>query len=170
MKFFLKPFLVFQFVVAGLLFLSPLVQSESSGSILKKSNAPTIITSDTLDLDTKTRDFVYTGNVVVIQEDMKLVCDKLIGSYDANNQIQSLSARSNVIITKGADIQAQSQRADYDPKTEMMKLTENPSLIRGGSELRSEVIKIFLRTEKTLAEGKVQMKVLEKDASSQSSK
>lgn len=101
---------------------------------------------------------------------MKLVCDKLIGSYDANNQIQTLSARSNVIITKGADIRAESQRADYDPKSEMMKLTENPSLIRGGSELRSEVIKIFLRTEKTFAEGKVQMKVLEKDAPPQTSK
>jgi lipopolysaccharide export system protein LptA len=170
MKFIHHTFIVSQFFVAVLLFSFPFVQAEGSGSVFKKSDAPTVITSDTLDLDTKTRDFVYTGNVVVIQEDMKLVCDKLIGSYDVNNQIQSLSARSNVIITKGADIKAESQRADYDPKTEMMKLTENPSLIRGGSELRSEVIKIFLRTEKTLAEGKVQMKVLEKDAPSQASK
>jgi len=170
MNFTYKTFIVLQLLVAELLFpLSP-VHAEGSGSVLKKSDAPTIITSDTLDLDTKTRDFVYTGHVVVIQEDMKLVCDKLIGAYDANNQIQSLSARSNVIITKGADIKAESQRADYDPKTEMMKLTENPSLIRGGSELRSEVIKIFLRTEKTLAEGKVQMKVLENDAPPQTTK
>jgi lipopolysaccharide transport protein LptA len=170
MKFTHHIFMVFQFTVAGLLFQASFVQAQAAGGIFKKSNAPTVITSDTLDLDTKTRDFVYMGNVVVIQEDMKLVCDKLIGSYDANNQIQTLSARLNVIITKGADIKAESQRADYDPKTEVMKLTENPSLIRGGSELRSEVIKIFLRTEKTLAEGKVQMKVLEKDASSQASK
>jgi lipopolysaccharide export system protein LptA len=170
MKFSHYTFIAFQFVVAGLLFPVSFVHAEGSGGVFKKSDAPTIITSDTLDLDTKTRDFVYTGNVVVVQDDMKLVCDKLIGSYDANNQIQSLSARLNVIITKGADIKAESQRADYDPKTEVMKLTENPSLIRGGSELRSEVIKIFLRTEKTLAEGKVQMKVLEKDASSQASK
>jgi lipopolysaccharide export system protein LptA len=96
--------MVFQFTVAGLLFPASFVQAEAAGGIFKKSNAPTVITSDTLDLDTKTRDFVYMGNVVVIQEDMKLVCDKLIGSYDANNQIQTLSSRLNVIITKGADI------------------------------------------------------------------
>jgi len=169
MKSFRIIFVVLLAFAMAVVLCKPVVSAESAG-FLKKSNAPTIITSDTLDLDTKTRDFVYTGHVVVIQEDMKLVSDKLIGSYDANNQIQSLSARSNVVITKGAEIRAESQRADYDPKTEVMKLTENPSLIRGGSELRSEVIKIFLRTEKTVAEGKVQMKVLEHDASAAGSK
>lgn len=137
------------------------VSSQESLKRFNNKDAPTIITSDLLDLDTKKREFVYTGNVIVIQDDLKITCEKLLGIYDANNEIKSLTALTNVVITKGVDIRALSQRADYDPKADMIKLTENPSLQRGGSELRSEIIKIFISTEKTVAEGRVQMKVLE---------
>jgi lipopolysaccharide export system protein LptA len=126
-----------------------------------KSSDPTTITSNLLSLQSKDRTFHYSGNVVVVQGDMKLTCDQLSGTYTEKNEIQAMTAKSNVVIVKGEEIRALSERADYDPQTSIVILKENPRLIRGGSELQSDVIRVYLDTEKTVAEGQVQMKILD---------
>jgi lipopolysaccharide export system protein LptA len=117
---------------------------------------PTHITSDSLTLHAKNRVFVYKGNVVVTQGDMKLTSNEVEGNYSEQNQIQKIVAKGDVVITK-QDIQATSQRAIYDAVTSIVTLTDNPQLQQGESVLIADRIKVLLNENRSLAEGNVRV-------------
>jgi len=121
---------------------------------------PTFITSDTLLLKSDQRIFTYSGNVIVKHGDMTLASDLLEGSYDDQNQVKQLLAKSNVVITKGADIRATSQQAVYDKATETVTLTDNPALTQKGSTLEADIVRVFLKENRSTAEGSVRVKLI----------
>lgn len=120
---------------------------------------PTHITSDTLTLNSKTRVFVYKGNVVVTQGDMTLTSKEIEGTYSEKNEIQKIIAKGDVKITK-QDIISTSQRATYDAINSVIVLTENPQLQQGESVLIADRIKVFLNDNRSLAEGNVRVTVV----------
>jgi lipopolysaccharide export system protein LptA len=120
---------------------------------------PTNITSDTLTLNAKTRIFVYKGNVVVTQGDMKLTSKEIEGTYSEQNEIQKIIAKGDVKITK-QDIISTSQRATYDAINSVIVLTDNPQLQQGESVLIADRIKVFLNDNRSLAEGNVRVTVV----------
>lgn len=124
---------------------------------------PTNITSDTLTLNAKNRVFVYKGNVVVTQGDMKLTSKLIEGTYSEQNQIQKIVAKGDVVITK-QDIKATSQLATYDAVSAIVTLTDNPQLIQGESALIADRIKVFLNENRSQAEGNVRVTFVKKDA------
>lgn len=123
---------------------------------------PTNITSDTLTLNAKTRIFTYKGNVTVTQGDMTLVSKVVEGSYSEKNEIQKIVARGDVIITK-AEIRATSQLATYDAVAGIITLTENPQLQQGESVLIADRIKVYVRENRSQAEGNVRVTFVKKD-------
>lgn len=124
---------------------------------------PTFITSDSLLLKSDQRIFTYTGNVVVKHGDMTLTSDTLEGTYDDQNHLRQLIANSNVVITKGPDIRATSQYALYDKATETVTLTKNPALEQKGSTLEADKVLVFLKENRSTAEGSVRVKLLNVD-------
>ncbi|MCO6430763.1 MAG: hypothetical protein J5J00_07870 [Deltaproteobacteria bacterium] len=126
------------------------------------SDLPTFIKSDNLTLKSEERLFIYSGQVEVKQGDMILNSDTLEGRYSKDNKIEQLVAKDNVIIVKGDGIRANSQRAVYDAATETVTLTESPELQQNGSVLTADTIKIFLKDNRSTAEGAVRVK-LEKE-------
>lgn len=132
---------------------------------------PTYIKSDTLTLKSEEKLFVYSGNVEVLQGDMTLTSDILEGTYDENNKIQQLVARQNVVIIKGDGIRAHGERATYEAATETVLLTENPELQQNGSVLTADLIKIFLKENRSAAEGSVRVKLVsDKEKSAKTNK
>ena len=123
---------------------------------------PTNITSDTLTLNAKTRIFTYKGNVTVTQGDMTLLSKVVEGSYSEKNEIQKIVARGDVIITK-AEIKATSQLATYDAVAGIITLTENPQLQQGESVLIADRIKVYVRENRSQAEGNVRVTFVKKD-------
>lgn len=121
---------------------------------------PTFITSNSLLLKSDQRVFTYTGSVVVKHGDMTLTSDTLEGTYDDQNQIKQLIANSNVVITKGPDIRATSQHALYDKASETVTLTQNPALEQKGSTLEADKVLVFLKENRSTAEGSVRVKLL----------
>jgi lipopolysaccharide export system protein LptA len=117
---------------------------------------PTNITSDTLTLHAKNRVFVYKGNVVVTQGDMKLTSNEIEGNYNEQNQIQKIVAKGDVVITK-QEIEATSQRAIYDAVSSIVTLTDNPQLKQGESILIADRIKVLLNENRSQAEGNVRV-------------
>jgi lipopolysaccharide transport protein LptA len=132
---------------------------------LKK--APTIINSKSLEVDSNNRIFYYKQAVVVKQADLTLLCDELEGHYDQNNQIEKLIAKKNVLITKGATIKASSQRAVYEAKSQIITLTQNPQLEQNGSLLSADVVKVFVAEDRSVAEGDVQVTLINSPAPAQ---
>lgn len=130
---------------------------------------PTYIKSDNLNLKSKERVFVYTGNVEVKQGDMTLTSDMLEGTYDENNRIKQLVAKQNVVILKG-EIRAHGEKATYDAATEIVVLTENPELQQNGSVLTADLIKIFLKENRSSAEGAVRVKLVNEESEKEKGK
>lgn len=127
------------------------------------SKLPTTITSETLTLLAAERLFIYKGNVVVTQGDMKLTSKTLEGSYGTDNQIQRLIAKGDVTITK-QEIEARGQQAVYDAPTATVLLTESPEVKQGESILTAERIRVFLQENRSQAEGGVRVTLVKNSA------
>ncbi len=128
------------------------------------SKLPTNISAESLTLNAKQRTFAYKGNVTVEQGDMKLTSKTLEGTYGEDNQIQKLIAKGNVRITK-QEIEATSQQALYDAASATMILSDNPQLKQGESLLTADRIKVFLKENRSQAEGAVRVTLVKgKDA------
>ncbi len=127
------------------------------------NNAPLLINSDNLDLDTTSRIFTYSGNVKLTKGDMKINSDKLIGKYDSKNQIELVTCDDNVVITKGNNLKANSEHAVYRVKQSTIELTEAPELLKDGSLLSADKITIFVDQDKSKAEGNVRVKVIQQE-------
>lgn len=123
---------------------------------------PTFIKSQTLSLRSVDRVFVYSGSVEVKQGDMTLTSDELEGFYDQNNKVEKLIAKQNVVIVKGDNIRATGQKAIYESKSETLTLTENPELQQDESVLTADLIRIFLKEDRSTAEGDVRVKLVGK--------
>lgn len=121
---------------------------------------PVNITAASLSVNNESRTFTYSGGVVVTQGDLTLTCSTLDGTYNAENQIDQLIAKTKVTITKGPSITASGDRAIYDAKSRIVTLTDNPQLQEGESTLNADVIKIFLDENRSVAEGQVRMKLI----------
>jgi len=121
---------------------------------------PVFINSDSLTLKAQEQVFSYKGNVEVLQDDMNLKSDSLDGRYGDDNQIIELVAVGNVVITKGKDIKARSERALYDAQSQTLILSENPELEQRGSILTAEIIRIFLEEDRSVAEGEVRVRLI----------
>jgi len=129
-------------------------------------NQTTYIKSDNLVLKANQRIFTYEGAVEVTQEDMILTCETLVGNYDENNQIISLQANTNVVIVQGEGVRASSNKAVYDRETETLELTENPELEQNGSILTADKITLFLKEDRSTAEGAVRVRLIEEKGQS----
>ena len=122
-------------------------------------NEPTYISSNSLTLKSQDRVFQYTGNVQVKHGDMTLTADTLDGRYTDKNEIDQLTARKNVVITKADKMHAKCEKAIYDARSKVITLTENPELEQEGNTLMADAIKIFLEENRSVAEGQVRVKV-----------
>ncbi len=128
----------------------------------KQQKAPTYVSAEKLTVDNVKRVFEYSGDVEVIQGDMLLTSKRLVGTYSEQNQIQTMTAYEDVMITKGENIRASGDRADYDGVGRTFVLTENPELQQQGSILTADRVKVFLDENRSVAEGNVRMKLANK--------
>lgn len=140
-------------------------QNTASPSVLnlgssQKRDEPVYVSSDKLDIDTQKREFIYSGNVKVVQGDVTINAQEMVGNYGADDKIERIVAKKNVTIVKAPDMRATSQSAIYQAKTGIVTLTENPRLFQGGNDLAADKITIDLNTNKSSAEGQVRMKVI----------
>lgn len=126
----------------------------------KNRDEPVYVTSDKLDFDAIKRTFVYSGNVKVVQADITMTAQQMVGTYGADNKIETITARRDVVVVKQPDLRATSQSGVYQARTGIVTLTENPHLFQGGNDLAADKITIDLNTNKSSAEGQVRMKVI----------
>ncbi|NBW40362.1 hypothetical protein EBR25_05060 [bacterium] len=129
-------------------------------------NAPTYIKADEMTLSASRREVQYRSNVELIHEDMTLTCDQLEASYSAENVIQQITARDNVFIVREEGTQARSELAIYEKATETITLTINPEIQEKGSIVNADKIRIFLKEDRSEAEGEVRVKLVQKSPAS----
>lgn len=124
------------------------------------SDEPVYIKSDSLSLDSKSRVFTYEDNVEVVRGELSITCDRVIGTYDENNELQKVVCEDNVVVTKGPALRASANRAVYTLSKKTIELTEAPELAREGNILFADKITIFVEEDRSEAEGNVRVKVI----------
>ncbi len=122
---------------------------------------PTTVTAKKLNFNPDNRVFVYSGEVTVVNGDMTLTCERLEGAYSETNEITKLVAINKVHIVKADGLEANSNRATYDGRTQTIHLTENPQVLQNGSILAADLIKIYTVENRTEAEGNVQVRLVQ---------
>ena len=125
------------------------------------NKGPLYIKSASLTLEAKQRMFVYKGNVEITQGDMLITADTVTGYYDEQNQMDKVIAQGNVVITRGEELRASSNRAIYLVKEATIELTEGPDLSHHGSDLTADRVMIYVDEDRSEAFGEVRVKVVQ---------
>jgi lipopolysaccharide transport protein LptA len=131
-----------------------------------QSDSPVYIKSDTLDLNSKSRIFSYRGNVEVKRDDLIITAKVIDGYYTADNKIEKMIAKDNVVVTRGEGLRSVSNRAIYKVDANIIELTEKPELFKDGSVLAADKITIYVKEDRSEAEGNVRVRVVKQPGAS----
>jgi lipopolysaccharide transport protein LptA len=124
---------------------------------------PMLITSETFQLDSKNQRFYYRNNVEVVKGDLVITADLMTGRYDKNNNLEEIVCENNVVITRGDRLRATSNKASYDIPKDRIVLTEGPELNDRGNVLTADRVTLFVKEDRSEADGHVKVKVLKSD-------
>jgi len=142
----------------------------------RRADIPTVITSDSMDLDISKNVAVFTGNVQVDDVQMKIFCHKMIINFsgekntDSNKSVKNIICLKNVVIirkvngaeAKGGEQKAVAGKAIYNVKAGKITLMDNPELHRGPDTLTGEVIMFWLDSERLSVQKKTKLKIRSK--------
>lgn len=116
---------------------------------------PVQVDADQLSVNQETGTATFSGNVVVMQGDMRLQAGEVTIRYSADNRaIESLHAEGGVTLAAGTDA-ATAQTADYSPDTGDLILTGDVVLTQGQVALSGAKLTLSLKTGTGTMSGRV---------------
>lgn len=125
------------------------------GNSKADTSAPVEVTADNLDVNQSDGSAEFTGDVLVVQGEMRLTAARVFVVYDRDqSRIARLEATGDVVLVSGQDA-AQSDRADYSIDAGTIVMTGNVLLSQGPSALSSERMTIELGSGTARMTGRV---------------
>lgn len=115
---------------------------------------PVEITADLFVVDDAARLATFTGNVVILRDDMTVWAPRVVVDYGDNgpSDIRSFVASGGVRI-KTATQDATGERAIYDPRAATLKLTGNVMVVNATSTVASPDLLLDLNADTTTFTG-----------------
>jgi lipopolysaccharide export system protein LptA len=124
---------------------------------------PVKITSDNMRYSQKGDQVVFSGSVYVIRENIEMWSDTLTVLLDKNQggesagatpmdqqgSIRKIIAQGNVRLKSDRDRSGSCEKATYDAKTELLTLEGDPVLMEGSNKIQGEVIKLYLKENRS---------------------
>ena len=116
------------------------------GGLKGDPKAPVAVTSESLAVDEAARTAVFTGNVVVVQGEMRLSAAEVRVEYEADaDRIARLWASGGVLLVNATDA-AQSQNAEYVIDTGIVTMTGAVVLTQGPATFTAETFVANMQT------------------------
>jgi len=116
---------------------------------------PVQVDADQLSVNQESGAATFSGNVVVMQGDMKLQAGEITVQYSVDSKaIQNLHATGGVTVAAGGDA-ATADSADYSPDTGDLVLIGNVVLTQGQAALSGQKLTLSLKTGTGLMSGRV---------------
>ena len=147
-------------IIAAFLSLAPLIAGAQDTNVafagLKTDTAqPVQVDADQLSVDQADGTATFSGNVVVMQGDMKLQAETVTIHYSADRKaIESLLAEGGVTLAAGTDA-ATADSADYRPDSGELTLTGNVVLTQGQAAMSGEKLVLSLKSGTGTMTGRV---------------
>ncbi|MBE1284496.1 MAG: lipopolysaccharide transport periplasmic protein LptA [Rhodobacteraceae bacterium] len=149
-----------QFILTlPLLFLGTVLSAQNTnvafGAIKADPTLPVEVTADNLDVNQENGSAEFTGNVVVIQGEMKLSAARVLVIYNQEESgIDRMEATGDVLLVNGPDA-AEAQRADYTIDSGVIVMTGDVLLTQGQNALTSDKMTVHLTNGTAQMNGRV---------------
>ena len=133
--------------------------SVSMGVQNHDSSTPVEITSENLEVDQANSVAIFTGDVIVVQGDITMTCEKMRVEYAENpdtgaNEIEIIRMFGGVTFVSPEEA-AESDRAVYTLKTDTIVMLDNVLVTQGPTALSSDKLTYNLDSGDGLMEGNV---------------
>ena len=106
---------------------------------MEDSDQVTVITSEKLTFDYKQKFALFEDDVVAVDPQMKLTCNKLVVWFDKDGEAKVIKAEGNVRMAQDDKV-AESGEAVYDLRKRKVVLTKSPRVQQGRDFLEGTVI------------------------------
>lgn len=125
------------------------------GTIQDNSGLPVEITAETLAVDQNSGEAVFTGDVVIIQGEMRLSAERVLVEYRDDPQgVSRVEATGDVVLISGADA-AESEQAEYNVDNGTIVMTGNVMLAQGPSALTADKLTVEIASGTAQMSGRV---------------
>lgn len=126
------------------------------GGIRADPSLPVQVTADQLNVDQTDGTALFTGNVLIIQGEMRLAAPKVLVEYgtDDRSRIERLHATGGVTLVSGAEA-AEADEAIYSVHSGEVEMTGDVLLTQGGNTLSGQVLVVDLETGTGQMQGRV---------------
>lgn len=133
-----------------------MAQQVAFGGLETDTSAPVEITSDTLNVNQTTGQAVFSGNVLVIQSDMRLQAGTLQVEYgnEEQSEINRLLASGGVTLVAQSNA-AESSDAVYDLRSGTLVMTGDVLLTQGQNAISGTRLTVDMETGKGQMDGRV---------------
>ena len=133
--------------------------SVSMGVQNHDSSTPVEITSENLEVDQENSVATFTGDVIVVQGDITMTCQKMRVEYGENpdtgaNEIEVIRMSGGVTFVSPEEA-AESDRAIYTLKTDIIVMLDNVLVTQGPTALSADKLTYNLDSGDGLMEGNV---------------
>ena len=135
------------------------------GGMEHDTSDPVEVVSDTLEVNEEAGTAVFSGDVLVVQGEMRLSAatvrveytqqpDAAEGEEQEGNEIERLHASGGVVLTSGED-SAEAQEAVYTLATGEVVMTGDVLMTQGGNLLSGQTLRLNMETGNGIMEGRV---------------
>lgn len=132
------------------------------GGLQQDTRAPVEVTADALRVNQSDGTALYTGNVLIVQGQMRLAAPRVLIVYSEQaGRIKRMEASGGVTLVSGTEA-AEAQRADYDIEAGEVVMSGNVLLTQGPSALTAERMVVDLTDGTAQMTGRVRT-VLQQD-------
>ncbi|MBY6201534.1 hypothetical protein KUV65_09190 [Maritalea mobilis] len=127
------------------------------GGVAYDPDQPVEVTADGLTLDQTTGEAVFSGNVLVVQGDLRMAAGQvriLYSDQTGRNEVREVVATGGVLVTRGADA-AEGSEARYDVETAMLTMRGNVLVTQGTTAVAGDRMVVNMRTGNGSVDGRV---------------
>lgn len=123
--------------------------------VVNDPDAPVEVQSDMLQVERETGHAIFTGNVRVAQQDLRLSADWIKVIYDEETQqVQTVFAKGNVIYTSSQE-EAEAEEAVYVPLTGDLEMMRNVLVVQETTAISGDHLDANLQTGDAVMTGNV---------------
>jgi lipopolysaccharide export system protein LptA len=135
--------------------LPALAQQVQFGGMQQDTSAPVEVTADQLQVNQSDGTALYTGNVLIVQGEMRLSAPRVLVVYsETAGRIDRMEASGGVTMVSGSEA-AEAERADYSIEDGQVVMSGNVLLTQGENALTSERMTVDLSDGTAQMSGRV---------------
>lgn len=123
------------------------------------SEQPATLEADSFELDMKSGERIYRGNVIYRQGSIRLECDELVTNFNPEGELDKAVCTGDPGKFKQRpedseeDMLGEARVITLDQIAELVTLESRAEVMQGGTKLNGRLLTYNLQTEKVMAEG-----------------